>query len=135
MCHTTCGKGIVYLMSPKYYIAYENIPTTKYSCLLDLQRLNGLEILKSLRAGDNAHYESCSTAEEFIDTFVDIIDSDINAKLKDSEYISILTDESTDISVNKKLVIYARMVSDSLVSTTLFLGNVHLKDISCTAEV
>ena len=86
-------------------------------------------------AGDNAHYESRSTAEEFIDTFVDIIDSHISAKLKDSEFISILTDESTDISVNKKLVIYDRMVSDSLVPTTLFLGNVHLKDVSCTAEV
>lgn len=45
-------EALAYAMRTAYYTAHENSHNTKYSSLLNLQRLNGLEILKSLRVGD-----------------------------------------------------------------------------------
>ena len=45
-------EALAYAMRTAYYTAHENTHNTKYSSHLDLQRLNGLEILKSLRVGD-----------------------------------------------------------------------------------
>ena len=58
------------------------------------------------------------------------------SKIKESPYISILTDESTDISNTKKLVLYVRILNPkTYVPSTHFLGNVTVEGSSCTAEV
>ena len=46
-----------------------------------------------------------------------------------------MTDESTDIAVQKKLVIYGKVVDENLNSKTYFLGNAKLTDVSVTAGV
>ena len=48
--------------------------------------------------------------EELIDTFADLITADLDKKMQSSEFISVMIDESTDISVNKKLVVQMRLV-------------------------
>ena len=45
-----------------------------------------------------------------------------------SPRISLLTDDSTDISVTKKLVIYARAVNTDFRPLTMVLENVHVTD-------
>ena len=46
-----------------------------------------------------------------------------------------MCDESTDISVQKKLVVYGRVVNDDLSSETIYLGNLRLSHVSVTADV
>ena len=56
--------------------------------------------------------------------------------IKDSPYISILTDESTDISNTKKVVIYVKILDPKThVPSTHFFGNVSVEGSSCNAEV
>jgi len=58
----------------------------------------------------------------------------IDSKLLRSPFISVFADESTDISVHKKLVVYARCVDpDTFIPSTHFIANVRVE--SGTGEV
>ena len=47
-----------------------------------------------------------------------------------------MTDESTDISVNKKkLTVYGKVVNENLEAETLFLGNLEVTEVSVNTEV
>ena len=65
----------------------------------------------------------------------DTINEDIDSQLQNSRYLSIMTDENTDVKITKKLVIYARYITDDMQPKTFFLGNISLQEISVTAEV
>ena len=56
-----------------------------------------------------------------------VIRDDINKMLNDSDFISILTDESCDITTTKKLCIYARVVKDCK-PKTVFIQNLDIPD-------
>ena len=56
-----------------------------------------------------------------------VIQQDLKEKLKDSEYFGIIVDESTDLSVHKKLVVYVRYVSNGEMKTEL-VGNIRIPD-------
>lgn len=46
-----------------------------------------------------------------------------------------MADESTDIAVSKKLLIYAKLISDGIVPETHFLTNITIEEEQCTAPV
>ena len=48
-------------------------------------------------------------------------------KLEKSSFVSVMADESTDVSVSKKLVIYAKLLSDCIIRETHFLANVTIE--------
>ena len=45
-----------------------------------------------------------------------------------------MADEGTDIAVSKKLVIYAKLVSDCIIPETHFLTNITIEEELCTAS-
>ena len=118
-------------MRTAYYTAVENIPICKSPSLLKLQRQNGCQSLCDLKMGENATYES----RYMLDACVEVIQTNISKKISDSEFISIMTDESTDIVVKKKCVIYCIVVNENLERQVMFLGNVEVDEVSVTAEV
>ena len=66
----------------------------------------------------------------------EVIETELLKKVHASPYFSILTDESTDISNTKKMVVYTRIIDPvSYVASTHFLGNITVEGSSATAEV
>ena len=52
-----------------YWMAKENLPTSKYSAVLDLLDFEGVDV-QSMSVGKNASYQSIATVEEFqVDLF------------------------------------------------------------------
>ena len=49
-------------------------------------------------------------------------------KIAESSYISLLLDESNDISVLKKLIVYIKVISKDMKPQTIFLGNIQIAD-------
>ena len=60
------------------------------------------------------------------------IQSEITEKLQKSSFASVMADESTDIAVSKKLVIYAKLISDCIIPETHFLTNITIEEELCT---
>ena len=111
-----------------YWLAKEGLPLAKYSSLLDFCKLQGCTAISNLESGKNATYQSWQSAEDILQSIVEVIVSDIDKQLKDSQFVSILIDETTDISVTKKMVIYGRTVTNDCQQKTFFLGNVAFEE-------
>ncbi|XP_060606407.1 zinc finger protein 862-like [Ruditapes philippinarum] len=66
----------------------------------------------TLHSGDNATYVSERAAEEFQDALNHVIENGMKQKLASARAISLMCDESDDVSVQKKLVIFARFIPE-----------------------
>ena len=83
--------------------------------------------------GGNAQYTSLVTVNDMVDAMAGCIHQDVKINLKTSPTISILADESTDLSVSKKLVLYAKVLDPTtFLPSTHFLYN--LKITSATEK-
>ena len=127
---TARRNAVVGAMKIVYWLAKEEVAhTTKYEYLLDLTISLGCDYLKELNAGENATYRSRQTGGEFLQT---ISLEDTLQNQGSSTYFSLMTDESTDISVLKQLVLVARYVLPTGDVTTSFVA---IKDlVDGTAE-
>ncbi|XP_070573799.1 uncharacterized protein C17orf113-like [Ptychodera flava] len=121
-----------------YWLAKEAVATDKYSSLLDLMDANGCELVKNLSVSGNTSYRSHTTAEELQQACADAIKANIIIvrNIRNSDFFSLLTDESTDISVSGRLVLYIRSVTDEFDVRSNFVGNLHLveKDSSAITD-
>lgn len=63
--------------------------------------------------------------QEFSESIADTFKDDLKLELKSANYISIMVDESTDIIVKGKLLMYARFISNDGIAKTKFIA---LKD-------
>jgi hypothetical protein len=98
-------------------MAQENLSAAKFESLIDLQKANGCS---SLATGVvYKHHESVADMEEalYLVTKKEILD-----KINRSDYVGIVTDETLNCTLDKKLIVFARIVVDG-VSETVFLGN------------
>ena len=110
-----------------YWLGKEQLPTSKHKSLLNLQKLQGCTFPDELQVGASS-YTSHTSAEEMQDAIVSVLLETTNEKLTSSPFIAILLDESCDISVTKKLLLYARTVSPGFDPETLFISNMHIKN-------
>ena len=83
--------------------------------------------------GENAKYMSNQAAEEFQGVCAVVIAKEIERQIQQSRFVSLLVDESTDISVTQKLVVYIRFMTEDFVPTTRFVKNPDLSDGKATA--
>ena len=93
--------------------------TTKYESLLDLAIDLGCNYLKELHVAGNATYRSRQVVGEFLQS---ISRQNTLQQLASSTYFSIMTDESTDISVLKQLVLVVSYLLPTGNVTTSFLA-------------
>ena len=70
----------------------------RFSILSLLSYLPGCEDLAHLSAGGNCTYTSRTTAQSFLEAFSDVIEEELLQQLKGSSYLSLLIDESTDLT-------------------------------------
>ena len=94
--------------------------SSSYGNFVDFMGYMNCPDIDQLNCGDNATYTSVDIAYEFQDSIAAVIHSSIEKTLLNSPCISLLADESTDISVTKKLVIYARAVNTDFRPLTMF---------------
>lgn len=101
-----------------YCLAKEDIPSSKINSFLTLQRLNGL----------NVEYKNLShdTTSDIQDCIVKLLDNDLLFRLKKSPVLGLTLDESTDISVEKKLVLCIKYLEEGFVPKTEYLTNIKL---------
>ncbi|XP_078614277.1 uncharacterized protein C17orf113-like [Branchiostoma floridae x Branchiostoma japonicum] len=104
-------------MKNVYFLAKEEIATTKHKPLLELQKELGCEAVIALRTGGNATYDSNGMAREFQDAITAVLDEDLRRELDDSRAIAVMIDESTDISTSKNLIVFVNLCSGGVVKT------------------
>ena len=81
----------------------------------------------NLKVKGYASYTSDKTAEKFIHAIACIVRKKVDSKLTNSPYVSLLCDETTDISVAKKLSVYCRIIDPlDFQPSTHYLCNVEV---------
>ena len=113
--------AVVGAMKIMYWLAKEEVAhTTKYESLLDLAIDLGCNYLKELHIAGNATYRSRQIVGEFLQSISSQVEEDTLQQLASSTYLSLMTDESTDISVLKQLVLVIRYLLPTGNVTTSF---------------
>lgn len=89
----------------------------------------GVTKLENLKFNDRINYESYYSATEILDAIDLEIESEIDEKISKSPNVTILADESTDISNNKKITINARIINpETSIPETVFLRDKSYSD-------
>ncbi len=116
-------------MSTAYWLVKEGLPVSKFGSLIKFMKLRKCPHLHNLSVAGNASYMSDVAANEMIDAMSHVIQQNTDEMLKASPTLSILADESTDLTVDKKLVLYGRVVDPTtFIPTTKYLTNIELGD-------
>ena len=110
------------------WLVSENLPLSKFKSLIDLLHELGLENIAILKSFSNINYESEFSASEFLDSLSKVADTHLNESLSASPMVTVMSDESTDISNTKRLVIYAQVISDEMKPSTLYVNNMECTD-------
>ena len=92
----------------------------------EIMKFIGCDVFKHLHCGENSKYTSQRIIQEFLRVMGDQVRENQLTELHQSEYYSLMIDKSTDISVIKELVIYARYLSASAEVKNIFLSIVEL---------
>ena len=103
------------LIRSLYFLVRNRIPhTTTFENLITLQIDNGNQELREhkLTCPSNATYLSKVTTAELLSSISNHIEQGLLARLNASQYITIMADESTDVSCNEELCICARWLEN-----------------------
>ena len=125
---STQDKAIVALLKIIHWMAMEDLPLSKFQSLLHLQQSLGVEDLKIFKELDKLQYDSYFTANELLNSLSKCVEQNIAEKILNSPVITILADESTDISNRKRLVLYIQIISNTMATETFYLCNVECTD-------
>ena len=94
-----------------YWLAKREMAyTTNFESLIQLAISLGSTYMKELNQGENVKYTSQESKFEFIKVLALCVEQQILSEVNQVEYVSILCDETTDISVTKQLIVYLRYV-------------------------
>ena len=108
---TVQRKALIGGLKCMYWLAKHEIAhSTNYESLIELAVSLGSTYMTELHHGDNAKYTSQQSMFEFISVLSQSIEQKVYAELNHSNYVSLLCDETTDVSITKQLVIYVRYV-------------------------
>ena len=115
-------------MKAVYFLAKEGLPMSKYKPLLELLSELGTPNVE-LKLDEKIAHDSSYTASEMLCVISDTIEESLDNKLSNSPTITVLADESTDINVKKRLILYAQILdkTDFKVSTH-FITNVEMHE-------
>ena len=125
-------KALIGALQILYWLVKEEVAhTTKFVSLRDLAIHLGCDYLRELHLGGNAHYSSEQCISELLRSLSAVIEEHILSEVVCSEFFALMTDESTDVSVLKQLVLIVRYVTEQGIKTSYL----HIRDlIDGTAE-
>lgn len=111
--HNKEEKAIVIAMKAVYWLSKEGIALSKYSSMIRFLKDIGVSDIDSLNVKKHVDYSSYNTANDLLKSISNVINNDTTERLRRSPYLTILTDESTDIANHLKLSISARIINPS----------------------
>ena len=98
-------RAVIGTLRCMYFLTKNQLPhTTTFSELLDLAIDLGSDYLRALQQAGNAHYRSEQMMCEFVQCLSKCIQEKVTSDMLQSDSISLMVDESTDVSVLKQLV-------------------------------
>ena len=119
-------------MRTLYHIAKNGQPLSQYNGLIDLQRQNDCPHLQD----KSKLYTSEGTKMEMLSAINETIVEEIDSNLRSSKFIGIIVDESTDVTVYKKLNMYFRCLKkDTNEPVTHFIECVSIPDGKANTKV
>lgn len=105
--------AIINALKVVYWLVAGNIPLSKYEGFLTICKpldIPGMEPL-SIGGSNRVNYCSYYAANELFNALCTTIDEDINSLIAKSPYISVLCEESTDISNTARVTINFRLIN------------------------
>ena len=118
-----------------FWMAQVDLSINNYTSLMELQRLQGCEAVEKLSVGGNAAYTSRSSAEEFQECLAEEIEGRLLGEIRSAPMYCIMIDESTDISINKHMMVFARYMTPEFIPKTCFIKNITIEDPKSDAAV
>ncbi|CAC5392889.1 unnamed protein product [Mytilus coruscus] len=107
-----------------FFIIKANLPMHLHTELLNLQRVNGSPDLQDTTKYFTSHQSQTDMVDAINDSVEDTILRDINF----SHQLGLIIDETTDITVHKKLCMYIKCLSENNTPVLHFLDNVAVLD-------
>lgn len=114
--------GLESQLRTAYFIAEKNLAITLFDDLCELQQSNNTPFLQS-----GSWYKSYEPVAEMIKCIADSVDDNMKDDISKSKYIGLMTDESIDIAVLKKMVLYIKIVKNGE-AKVFFVANVTVPD-------
>ena len=98
-------QGLINMFRSMLYLAREDLAILKFNTLCGLVQSCGAPMLNSYR---NSH-----SGSEMLKCLASVVRSDLFKCARNSPFLAILIDESTDVSVHKQLIVYLRYIGSS----------------------
>ena len=108
--------------------------TTNFLPLLELAKSLGASYLSDIQVGGNATYTSERFMQELIQCLGESVSGPLLVQVCQSPFFAFCIDETTDVSVNKELIVYVRYLVDGEVRTS-FLRILELRNGMATTIV
>ena len=118
---TANEEGVLCAMRTAYFMAKEDLAMSKHKPLMEFLNIQGCSVASSSQFS----YSHSESVAEFHEVFCDVIQDEILCKIRTSPFLSIIIDETTDISVHKKLIVYVKLLNGAAAQTH-FLRNVDI---------
>ena len=123
-----------------YWLAKEEIASHKFPSLVNLIKMMGdsdlphLTMADPTRRGMRLTYESSHAIEDFQTAQNEVVEKNVLHRVQSSPVISIMVDETSDVTVTRKLIVYAKsIIEETGAVAEVFISNVDLEG-SATAE-
>ena len=117
--------GIVAAMKTSYFMAKNDIAVSKFSDMVDFLKDQECPDIAKLAVAKNATYQSETSAVKFVDSIAQFTRQTTDEKISASPVISLMIDETTDISIEKKLLVSARILDpETFIPSTHFITDV-----------
>ena len=101
------------------YICNEGLAIDNFESLMELQKTNGAKI--------DTCYKHHDSVEQMISALSGVIENRTKDDIASSQFVGIIVDESCDIAVYKKLIIYVQIIKDGK-AQILFCDNKNVMD-------
>ena len=131
--------AIMTALKTTYFLAKEEIASSKLSALCDLLVMVNADGIKHLsredstRRGEQLTYRSNRSVTDFQKALSQVIEEDVLRKIEWNDVIGLMTDETSDITVTHKMIVYIRAIDPDLFEAReFFLADVELN--SANAE-
>eukprot|EP00117_Sycon_ciliatum_P024343 scpid22006/ scgid20446/ SCAN domain-containing protein 3; Protein ZNF452 len=125
-------QAVLKLLKALYWLSKENIAMDKWHGMTnELYDVLGVDVSAARRARD-ALYTSTVARDEFLEALHGVLLQRVKAKVAQCTFMSVVADESTDVSNVSQLVLHLRLVKDGDVDV-LFGGIVPLLE-GCSAN-
>ena len=123
-------KAAITLLKSTHWLAQEGLPLSKFESLTTLMTELGVPELAVLQQKPDSRYTYSSRymATEMLSSLAECVDSLLKKAVAESPFVTVLADESTDITNHKRLVVYIQTLDANFKPRTYFVTNKECKD-------